>query len=206
MSCCYTPHNFAFVLFSFTFVFKKFSVLHFWSVRQEQCIKKFLPSALHWWSRRPVGAGGVTTHLREAFIKGRCVRGCHGASSCSLPSSFFTSAFPPGQRMPSLAGQDCLSVVANAQEKLCALPCLFPQGTCTRLLWQTALWPAALNLSNPSSLLRLGARWGRCQPALPSVCCLCSQAAEWLICEGGLGKRRLLSSTSLPRKSLADFF
>lgn len=96
ISCCYTPHNFAFVFFPFTSVFKKSSALHFWSVKQEQCIKEFLPSALHWWSCRTVGAGGVTTPERGVHQRQVRVRNCHGASTAHyLHRAFFTSAFPP---------------------------------------------------------------------------------------------------------------
>lgn len=70
-SCCYTPHNFAFVFFPFTSVFKKPSSLHFWSVRQEQCIRNFslqlytdgaaepwvLGVSPHTWERRSSKAG-----------------------------------------------------------------------------------------------------------------------------------------------------
>lgn len=156
---------------------------------------------------------------RVPFIKGRWRN--QWLSACFPLLSFIMLPSHPAHPLPSfpsvwdaqISWQEALSVLLIKRDFCAVIGPFAPQGTCTRSLGLTALWPAVFMFPIPELPSQaMGARQGSCQPSWPSVSCLCSQAPEeWLICKAGAGggesssKRHLLSSTSLPRKSLTPF-
>lgn len=129
---------------------------------------------------------------RVPFIKGRWRN--QGLSACFPLLSFIMLPSHPAHPQPSafpsvwdaqISWQEALSVRLIKRDFCAVIGPFALQGTCTRSRGLTALWPAVFMFSIlelPSQAV--GARQGSCQPARPSVSCLCSQAPEeWLICK-----------------------
>lgn len=84
--------------------------------------------------------------------------------------------------------------------------CFFPTGTHNQVTMTNCLWLAVFIVSNPELPSQAVGAWqGSCQLALPSVCCVCSQAPEeWLICKGASGQRSMILNFS-PQKEPSTF-